>query len=443
MASAHHTAFLLAILIGILLLLFVACLFFICYCRKKCFQMRHPERKRRMLSGRTKEQTTSMTGVDVNFLDPPGLSFYVPQTPQISPVFSWSLPKSVISQRVDHGTSCTTLENWATLQSKKGAVSQQARLSSGLPLVERQECEHICRDSTTYSLFSSCPTLMESSLRNDQEQECPQGEQTCSKRHNSSMNSQLDSALLQTPQESTIPDDTSLDGMRPTRQEGHCSVLSERSPLHCLWRSTTSILSRNSLLRISQQSRLADIPNQNRCTESEPVPGTPRASSMTAVNLEGNSLTGQSAVHLPKTRDLLSPKAWFIFLGNGPLTDSARSCKKNINNVTSLDSGVDILELQLRQEQNINKGCAGMLVPQQGTLEHSRTSEARCSFEVEELHCSGPIDNSDTKKMEEKEPGFEVQISHTEAVLKLNEVLYENKRSQWQKIEERPLMGIY
>lgn len=438
MASAHHTAFLLTILIGILLLIFVACLFFICYCREKCFQMRRHERKR-MPNGLTKEQTTSMTCVGVNFLDPPGLSFY---GPQISRAFSCSLPRSVVSQHADHGTSCTTLENWATVQSKQGALGQQARLSSELPLVERQECEHICRESATYGLFSSCPSLMENSLRNDQEQECSQVEETCSKRRSSSMKSQLGSALLLTPQESTIPDATSLTDTRPTRQKGHCSVPSQRrSPLHCLWRSSTSTLSRNSLLRISQQSRLADIPNQNRCTE--PVPGTLRVSSMTAVNLEGNSLTGQSVVHLPKTRDLLSPKAWFIFLGNGPLADSARICKKNINNVTSLDSGVDILELQLRQEQNINKGCVRKPVPQQGTLEHSRTPETRCSFEAEELHCSGPIDNSHTKKMEEKEPGFEVQISHTEAALKLNDVLYKKKRSQWQKREERPLMGIY
>ncbi|KAJ1159631.1 hypothetical protein NDU88_000137 [Pleurodeles waltl] len=404
--------------------------------------MRRHERKRGMLNGLTKEQATSMTCVGVNILDPPGLSFYGPQT---SPAFSCSLPKSVVSQQEDHGTSCTTLENWDTVQSKRGALGQQASLGSELPPVQRQECENSFLASTSYCLFRSYPSVMGNSLRHHQEQECLQVEQvSSSKRRSSSMKSQLDSDLLQTPQESTIPDATSFTDMRPARPEGHCSVRSPtRSPVQFLWRSSTSTLSRNSLLQLSQQSGISDTPNQNRCTESVSVPGTLRASSMTAVNLEGNSLTGPSLLHVPKTYDMLSPKAWFIFLGKSNFADSARVCKKNINNVTSLDSGVDILELQLRQEQNINKGSVRKAAPQQGILEHSRTPEERCSVEVEELHCSGPIENSHTKILEEKEPRFEVHISHTEAALKLNEVHYGNKRSQWQKREERPLIGIY
>ncbi|XP_069508917.1 protein FAM171B-like [Ambystoma mexicanum] len=434
MAGAHHTAFLLAILIGILLLLFVACVLLLCYCREQCTHLGRRERKRRMRDRLTKEQATSMTCVSTSFLGPPGLSFYGPQSCQTLPC---PLMQSLTSQQEDHETSCNTFENWATQQIKPQELDQQAILNSELPPPEKQECESI-HDSTSYCMFSSCPSLMESGLKNGR---------PSSRRCSSSMQSQAKSELLPTYPESTIPSESSLiNHMRPTSQQEHCASLSEKGiPQYFSWRSstlTTSTLSRTSMQRINEQNGPIELSNDGRHSESVSVPGTLKRASSAVINLESNSSTGQSLVQLPKPQCLLSPKAWFIFLGNNSLSEGARICKDDVNNVTSLDSGVDIIELQVRPESR-NKECGVQDLGQhEGPLEQSLTREVNCDTAIERLHCSGPVEYPATGRMEEEETGCEQQTAHTEAALKLNQVHYGNKRSLWQKREERPLIGI-
>lgn len=124
--------------------------------------------------------------------------------------------------------------------------------------------------------------------------------------------------------------------------------------------------------------------------------------------------------------DFLQPKAWFIFMGNRPVSEGAQ-LENELNNVTSLDSGVDVIEPAVRN------GFGGFKVAQMPIS----TQDAECHIPSRRSNENPEENNGDDEKQDEC---LELHITHQEAARNLNPRHY--SRSLWEKREERPLIGV-
>lgn len=123
--------------------------------------------------------------------------------------------------------------------------------------------------------------------------------------------------------------------------------------------------------------------------------------------------------------DFLQPKAWFIFIGNRPVSEGAQ-LENELNNVTSLDSGVDVIEPVVRD------GFGGFKSAQMP----NSTQDAQCHIPSRRSNENPEEINGDEEKQDEC---LELHITHREAARNLNPRHY--SRSLWEKREERPLIG--
>lgn len=128
-----------------------------------------------------------------------------------------------------------------------------------------------------------------------------------------------------------------------------------------------------------------------------------------------------------KKTECQQPKAWFIYMGNRPVSEGGH-LDKELNNVTSLDSGVDVIESAVRN------GFGGLNVPQKPISPNN----AEYYITNGESH-ENPEENDGDN--DEKDECMELHISHQEAARMLNPKHY--SRSVWEKREERPVIGVY
>ncbi|XP_029450972.1 protein FAM171B-like [Rhinatrema bivittatum] len=439
MDSRHHAMFLLVILVGTVLLLLAASVLFICYCRKKCLKTKKSQRVSLNLNALTKNQATSMTGVSLILSAPPSLTFKGHQTFKYSP--------SPVKEDLVHGEEgyvilCPSSENQIAQKSATSCPGQQSwHNAEKIPINLLEQ-----GDQTSVLQYMSSPSvsLMESILGPGRDVEfgpfCVK-DRMCS----SSMKSSADVNFVFVPMESPIPN-ASLIGHSSTsslpRDLEDCLAGSESlDDQQYSWSSATLI---NTLIQNSVQGQpngLMAMNHDGEHVESLSMPSTLKRPSFATVNLEGKT-AGKSLTQLPKSAGLLQPMAWFISLANGPFSDGAPVGKKDLNNITSLDSGVDVIELQVRQdsEEVVKKGVdPGEFIRGLRSQEDPSGSEWDASrLVIEEgngnIRLMGGLGRDQS--------GTELQIAHKEAAMKLNEAHRRSKRSLWQKREERPLMGI-
>ncbi|XP_056416381.1 uncharacterized protein LOC130357677 [Hyla sarda] len=130
--------------------------------------------------------------------------------------------------------------------------------------------------------------------------------------------------------------------------------------------------------------------------------------------------------------DYTLPKAWFVSIRDRPVSDGVQLEKKELNNVASLDSGVDTAEGLLRPGSGgynsvpkvLTDGTENYVLPNT-PKEHSNASNSQ-----EEMQA---VEGANEER-------HNLYITHQEAARKLNPGY--SGRSLWEKREERPLIGV-
>ncbi|KAM9319909.1 uncharacterized protein PAF06_004348 [Gastrophryne carolinensis] len=395
MDPGHHTAFLLAILICILLLLLAVSSLIMCYLRKNGFKIKNIKSQR---FGRlVKDQATSMTSFAFNAMDSRFSLYSEPKKVQ-----ALSLPISMESGNQKGKTPNSHLyldrlainmgddddeEGLQTSELTSKTIQRISESSGGYTALKR-----VC--SSGASMFAT--VLEKSSLLKFK-----------AKRRSSSLKSGVGADILMISLESPV-------GV-PPKSAGETQSTSSPRDLSC----SSTVLCENSC---DQQFTwdtvgLSLLSQQVEHKESCSVPTTLERRPCT---LEGES-TNQNAQL--QSSQLLQPKSWFIFMGNRPVSDGVQLESKELNNVTSLDSGVDITEAPRGNR------CRGPEMPQR-------------TFPINEKHLLAESPKETNKEAEalEMDPEQEFHISHQEAARKLNPGYY--NRSLWEKREERPLIGV-
>ncbi|KAG8452624.1 hypothetical protein GDO86_004418 [Hymenochirus boettgeri] len=363
MDPGHHTEFLLAILICVLLLLLILPFLLVCYCRVKCFKG-NKWRMTRISQGLVKDQSTSMTGFTIPVTDSKSLVYH-----------SHSISKDCCLIPSKMNQSC----KHTSLLSSSLSVDQTLNTDEDFCSDNVDTVNTFAKDRQRLSTLSAFSNFLENSLFISR-----------SKRCSSSLKSGLDPDILMAPLDSPAKETTlatgSFQAISIPIDLDQSSVLCDNSGQQFTWDTMG-------------QSNLSNHPGHK---ESFSVPGTlDRISSVS----KAKDSSEQDIVQLRKPTFPLQPKAWFVSIGNRPLSDGFQVVNLDLNTVTSLDSGVDIIEIPTKLEFKNN------------TIKDRKLDHVNQSPEEENIF----------------------HISHQEAAQKLNNGY--NSRSLWQKREERPLIG--
>nr|XP_033791452.1 protein FAM171B-like isoform X2 [Geotrypetes seraphini]XP_033791453.1 protein FAM171B-like isoform X2 [Geotrypetes seraphini]XP_033791454.1 protein FAM171B-like isoform X2 [Geotrypetes seraphini]XP_033791455.1 protein FAM171B-like isoform X2 [Geotrypetes seraphini] len=426
MDSRHHAALLLFILVGTILLLLAASFLLICYFRHKYLKTKKNQKWALKSVVLTKSQATSMTGVSLVLSSPPSL-LHESQAFKNSP---FPVKSSLVQMKDD----TASLENYIVQKNAASPPGWQCWSSSE----KSPQNVYEKGNQTSILQYISSPGafLMDSILGQSKDLEfSPFYVEDIM--HCSSLKSNVDTNFVLVPEESPIPNISFINHSRSSslpRNLGDCLISEIPGNQQYFWSSSTL----KTLLQNSVQGKpngLMDMSHHGEHMESLSVPNTLKRPPSTASTLEGKTAR-KSLLQLPKT-GFLQPRAWFISLANGPFSNGAPIGKQDPNNITSLDSGVDVIELQVRQDGEVVRDGVELEVMQHlESYEDATGSEQNVmQLVVEEGDESGSL-------MGGEQSGNEQQLAHKEAAMKLNEACYRNKRSLWQKREERPLIGI-
>ncbi|KAM4796054.1 uncharacterized protein WCC33_001169 [Rhinophrynus dorsalis] len=402
MDPGHHTAFLLAILVCIILLLLTGSALLVCYCRRKYLKAKNWSLSMRK-QGLKRDQATSMTSFTLNIIEQKPITYNAPKTLQSSP----SLP-IIVDKNYQKSTllsSCLSLESPTVVMSDEEDCSRKSEL---VKTSIKNKRETTGRSSAIYCAFSSGASVLSSLLDKSSMFSLK------AKRRSSSMKSGLDPDILLVPIASPVQAASSSAGQLQAaslpRKLSHSTLLCDNSNnQEFTWNTAgVSILS-----------------NHAGHKESLSVPGTLERKSYIS---EEKDSSRQDLVQLRKPPFYLQPKAWFVSFGNRPLSDGAQVGSEELANVTSLDSGVDIIEVPMRKEsggyiKNLTKATCVSKMNDHLTVRSPNGQKPETeSYKADQLH------------------EVELSISHREAARKLNEEYH--GRSLWQKWEDRPLMGV-
>ncbi|XP_068121219.1 protein FAM171B-like [Hyperolius riggenbachi] len=406
MDPGHHTAFLLAILICILLLLLVASAVLMCYWKKNGFKTKTQTSSMR-LKRLVRNQATSMTSFICNSTDLKGNLYNDSKNSQ-----ALSLP---IAGDENHQKS-KFLNSNLYLDSHIVAISDDEEEPQTSGLVNgsiQNKGEASVRHSALQCMLSSGASFFGSILEKSLMFSVK------SKRRSSSLKSGVNADILAVPLESPVHVSSVNTGhlqsaSLPRKFSRSSTLLCENSSDQQFTWDTTG-LSGLSILgkRVGQK-------------DSSSLPGT-----LERKPFISEEESNKQNVQLRK-QDLLRPKAWFIFIGNRPFSDGAQLEREELNNVTSLDSGVDVVE------EPVRNGDSDLKVIQRPTSTYETQSH------IPDRRANTTSHDSDGEKgLQKMESGEqeckELHISHQEAARILNPRHY--SRSLWEKREERPLIG--
>ncbi|KAM4702058.1 uncharacterized protein O3C94_002998 [Discoglossus pictus] len=400
MDPGHHTAFLLAILLCVFLLLLVVSAMFLCYWRGKCFNVKQGGSLIR-LQGLRKDQATSMTSFPLNMIDPKPLTYAGSRT-----------STSVISMptMVDQGCQKSTLvSSCLSLESQILDMSEEECLQTGCAsdLVNKStnETSRTEKISTINYILLSGSSMLGSVL----EKSSAFGQKL--KRRCSSMKSGLDPDILMVPMESPVQLSSS------SAQQYRVASLPRKL-------SSFPMCENSNDQQFTWNTELLELNSHDGHVESLSVPTTLERRSHTS---EENELNNQNL-----RKPFLQPKSWFVSFGNRPRSLGAQVGTQEINNVTSLDSGVDIIEVPVRQEYSSSERGYG-------TKQFCRSADQKMLKSPQKIKNKATVEHA-IQMTEPYEENQELEITHQEAARKLNEGHY--TRSLWQKREERPLLWV-
>ncbi|KAM5179853.1 uncharacterized protein ACMZJ9_000489 [Mantella aurantiaca] len=380
MDPGHHTAFLLAILICILLLLLALSALLMCYWRRNGFKITN--RTSSMRFGRlARDQATSMTSFTLNALNP---KHQLQNGPKESQSFSLPITVDQGNQKSECMTSRFSLDSHIISISDEEEGTQTSIVNKSV----RKESKVSGRYSALQNMLSSGVSIFSSVLEKSSMFSLK------AKRRSSSLKSGVDGDISMIPLESPVHvPSMNVDRFHPA---GSKSNLSQSSTLLCENSSDQQFT--------WDTAGLSILSRPMRHKESFSLPNT------LARKTEEDSSKPNTELRKP---ECLQPKAWFIFMGSRPVSEGTE-LDKELNNVTSLDSGVDVIEPAVRN------GFGGINIPKKPTS-HDKNQE----------------ENDGDEKQDEY---MELHISHQEAARKLNPKHY--SRSLWERREERPLIGV-
>ncbi|XP_072275138.1 uncharacterized protein [Pyxicephalus adspersus] len=392
MDSVHHTAFLLAILICILLLLLALSSLLMCYWRRHGFIIKN--RKSSRFGRLVRDQATSMTSFTLNAIN----TKLQHNDPKESQAFSLPITVDQSSKKCKRVTSNLSLPyiNSHVLNICDEEKGSQTLLINKFIPKKSEASEHY---STLQHILSSGASFLGSGLEKSSMFNLK------AKRRSSSLKSGVNVDIAMIPLESPVYESSMNDQFQPTGS----SDLSRSSTLLCENSSdqqfTWDTASISILNRLEKNKESFSLPNTlERKIEDD--------------SHKENTQLGKL--------EIIQPKSWFICLGNRPLSEGAQP-EKELNNVTSLDSGVDIIEPAVRN------GFGGHKVPRIPISTH----DTDCH-----VPSRSPKENPEENDVddEKQDKCRELHISHQEAARTLNPTHY--SRSLWEKREERPLIGV-
>ncbi|KAM4045489.1 uncharacterized protein ACNLHF_009338 [Anomaloglossus baeobatrachus] len=394
MDPGHHTVFLLAILVCILLLLLAASALLVCYFRRNGFNM--PKRKSARLGTATRDQSTSMNSISLNFLDPKFCIYSDLNDPK-----EMSLPTT--GDRSKQPTSPLSLESYKLSISNDEEGTQTSGLGDRSV---RKKNNMLGQYSALKYMLSSGASILGSVLERSSMFSLK------GRRRSSSLKSGINSDIVMIPLESPVQVSSLAAGAFqaasiPTYLSRKSTLLCENSSDQQFTWDTTDL---------SIQSDHIN-PKETSLVNNPPTP-------------EEGAIE-QASIQL-RNPGFLQPKAWFVSFGNRPVSDGVQLEKKELNNVTSLDSGVDTAEVLLRP------GFGGLsIIPK---VLSTPDTENYVPISSSQGHLKSSYVGEQMQEVEEAEDCNKLYITHQEAARKLN--LGCSGRSLWEKREERPLLGF-
>ncbi|CAH2224643.1 Hypothetical predicted protein [Pelobates cultripes] len=399
MDPGHHTAFLLAILVCILLLILAVSALLACYWRYKCSIF--PSWKSTMrIQKPMKDHATSMTSFTLNAMDPKQIIYNGPRTPQTSVMIP-----SMVDQPCEKENliaSCLSIDSHIVALCDEDECSEASELANLSGVKEKSATD---RYSSFQCMLSSRASIFSSMLEIGSMLSMKLG------RRSSSLKSGVDVDIMLGPLESPVKVASSGTGQHRAsslpRDPNRSTILCENSADQSFTWNTAglSILSHHAGYK-----------------ESFSVPGTLQRKACVSVL---NQSSGDYGVKFRNPDCPLQPKTFPMLFGNRPLSDGAQISNGELENVTSLDSGVDIVAMPMRPE-------CGTPVKNETDLKYTGGPGNSETLTLEEVIKRNQVCGAEQNCIEDKE----LVISHQEAARKLN------GRTLWQKREERPLIGI-
>ncbi|XP_041097521.1 protein FAM171B-like [Polyodon spathula] len=394
MDPAHHSTLLVVILVTVLLLLLGVAALLLNYCRGKCLQKTRRSAVQRMVSFR--DQATST----------PSLQAVLSLLSTGSPTAE---PRSRAGSRQEEWTS-------VTLTSRNQDVcpgDPSSRTTTRLPL-------HDWTPEQQPSLVSGVRRIADS----------PIGDLTLtpylavpaqprSDRLSSSMKSNSSPETLPAPVESPVLGSSHSLRASSLHRQPSWKTSTRDSPLN---RNPSAEDVERGTVRGDRSSLLELLEG----TLSRPRPRSCSGQLQEEEEEEEEEEEGGSKVPLERSLlerakagcQLFQPRAWFISWGKTPQAEAVQQ-----TNAGSLDSGVDVLENRHRREGR-QAGVAG--APRRVCPGGVSTDEG---------DHRAPLSGSGKEEVE-------VVISPREAVVTFGMPQFGNKRSLWQKWEDRPLIAI-
>ncbi|XP_077155894.1 uncharacterized protein LOC143818484 [Ranitomeya variabilis] len=396
MDPGHHTAYLLAILICILLLLLAVSAILLCYFRRNGFNI--PNRKSaKRLETALRDQSTSMTSFASNFMDPK-LSI----DGDLNYPRKMSLPLTVDKSK--QPTSPLSLDGYILCISNDEESAQTSRLEGKSV---RKKSETLGRYSALKYMLSSGASFLGSVLEKSSMFSLK------GKRRSSSLKSGINSDILMVPLESPVHVSSMTTGAYqavsiPINLSRKSTLLCENSSEQQFTWDTSDLSTHSDHLTLKG----------NSFVRKSPIPE------------EG--AVKQAPVQL-RNPDFLQPKAWFVSFRNRPVSDGVQLEKKELNNVASLDSGVDTMDVLLR----LGSGGLSVMPKVLPTLE----TEIQVPIISSQGHLKSSSVGEEKQEVEEAQEGCnKLYITHQQAARKLNPG--SSGRTLWEKREERPLLGF-
>lgn len=351
-----------------------------------------------------RHQSTSMTSFTCNFTDPRIPIYYDLNDPQAMP-----LPLTV--DRTKQTTSPLSLDSHMLSISDDEEGVQTLDLDSKSM---RRKTDHSGQYSALKNMLFSGASILSSVLEKSSMFNLK------AKRRSSSLKSGINTDILMIPLESPV----------------HVSSLADEAfqaaslPIN-LSRSSTLLCANSCEQQFTWDTAGLSI-QSDHITQKERchVPSALERKPYVPEEEEEEGLLKKDKVQL-RNPDL-QPKAWFVSIENRPVSDGVQLEKKQLNNVASLDSGVDTTEVLLRP------GSGGLnTIPKVLSRHGSENYVPLCSFKED----SKASDREEMQEAEEaKEDSHKLYITHQEAARKLNSG-YSGK-SLWERREERPLIGV-
>ncbi|XP_058869382.1 uncharacterized protein LOC131720917 [Acipenser ruthenus] len=392
MDPSHHSALLVVILVTMLLLLLGVAVLLLNYCRGKCLKKMGRSATPRMES--FKDQATS--------------------TPSLQAVLSLLSTGSPAAQPSNR-TGTRQEEEWTsvTLTSRNQSVYPG---DPGTRTTERRSL-HSWTPEQQPSLVSGVRRITESPIVGGDltlTRHLAVPAQPRTDRLSSSMKSNSSPETLPAPAESPVLGSShSLRASSLPRQLSW-KTFSRGSPLN----------SKPSAEDVEQGTARGDRSSLLELLEGTLSRPRPRSCSGRLEEEEGSQVPSERSL-LERAKagcQLFQPRAWFISWGRTLQAESVQQA-----NAGSLDSGVDVLENRHRRGGR----QAGVAGPPRRTCPGGVSTG--------EGNRRAPLSGSGQEQEQEQE---EVVISPREAVVTFGMPQFGNKRSPWQKWEDRPLIAI-